>query len=78
MTERELLRLKKDIEDAKEQASQLQGKLSVLQTRLKDEWDCDTLEQAQSKANEMEDEIDRITEKIESGVFKLNKQMQNI
>ena len=78
MTERELLRLKKDIEDAKEQVSQLQGKLSVLQARLKDEWDCDTLEQAQSKANEMEAEIDRITEKIESGVFKLNKQMQNI
>ncbi len=43
-----LLKLKKDIEDAKIKKAQLEGKLQTFEEQLKKEFQCDNIEQAEN------------------------------
>jgi len=65
MKESELLRLKKNIEDAKAKATELQGKYKYLQEQLKETWDCGSLEEAEKKLEEMDEEISAMDQNIE-------------
>jgi predicted nuclease with TOPRIM domain len=70
MTETELLALKSTIEKAKVQISELNGQRTALLSQLK-EWDCKTIEEAESKLKSMEEEISNFNNKIALGTGEL-------
>jgi predicted nuclease with TOPRIM domain len=70
MTETDLLKLKSDIEKAKQTVSELNGQKTALMSQLK-EWDCKTIEEADSKLAEMEKEISNFNNKIAIGTKEL-------
>jgi len=72
MTTAELLDLKQDIEDAKTKASELNGQLTALKKQLKNDWDCNTIEEAETKLDEMEVSIQSIDTKIKNGLQKID------
>jgi predicted nucleic acid-binding Zn-ribbon protein len=66
MTEEQLLTLKGTIEKAKVTVAELNGQLKSLMGQLK-EWDCKTIEEAESKLKSMEEEISNFNNKIAIG-----------
>jgi hypothetical protein len=70
MTEADLLKLKGDIEKAKQTVSELKGQQTALMIQLK-EWDCKTIEEADAKLAEMEKEISNFNNKITIGTAEL-------
>ena len=73
MTEQELLRLKRDIDSAKEQVLELKGQQSQLKKQLKEDWDCQTVEQAQIKLDSLAKEREALEEKIEQETDKIQE-----
>ena len=73
MTETELLKLKKKVEDAKTSASELTGQKTILNKQLKENWKCNSIEEAEKKLSSKSKEIDDIDEKIEAGITELTE-----
>jgi predicted nuclease with TOPRIM domain len=73
MTEKQLLDLKKDVEEAKTKVSELTGQQTALVNQLKTDWACKTIAEAEKKLKEMETEIDFISKKIENSVQELEE-----
>ena len=76
MNEQDLFRLKEDVEEAKQKVSELKGERQALMKQLKEEWDCDTVEQAEEKIKEMESEIGTFSEDIETGMKQLKDKLE--
>ena len=74
MDQQDLLDLKEKIDQVKEKASELKGRLQGLMKDLKDDWQCDTVEQAEKKIKLMETEVEKINEKIKKGVEELEEE----
>ena len=75
MNERELLQLKKEIDEAKQKTSELKGERQALMKQLKEEWDCETIEQAQSKITEMGEQSEKLSNEINNGLTELDKKL---
>ena len=75
MNERELLQLKKEIDEAKQKTSELKGERQALMKQLKEEWDCETIEQAQSKITEMGEQSEKLSDEINNGLTELDKKL---
>ena len=71
MEQQDLLELKEKIDKAKEKSSELKGELKSLAKELKDDWQCDTIKEAEKKIETMESEITALNNKIKEGVEKL-------
>jgi len=76
MNEKELLELKKEIDEAKTEISELKGTRKQLMKDLKENWDCTTLEQAEKKHEKLGEEITELSNKIEKGVEELNEKYE--
>ncbi len=74
MNKQDLLELKEEIDSAKEKTAELTGRQKELMKELKDDWECDTIPQAEKKIEEMETEVEQINEKIKKGVEELEKE----
>jgi len=66
MDEKQLLELKKKIEKAQGEKSELQGSLKHLQKQLKEEWNCSTVEEAQTKLEDLYDQKQQIEKTIDT------------
>jgi len=73
--EQELLRLKKEIEDAKSEISEYKGRKTQLTKQLKDDWDCTTTKQSEDKLVEMEKKLASLNTQFNEGVEKLEQEM---
>jgi hypothetical protein len=71
MTEQELLKLKKQVDEAKTKVSELNGHKTALLKQLKDDWKCNSIEDAEKKLKLMNKEIDNISQQIETGIEEL-------
>jgi hypothetical protein len=76
MTEQELLRLKKKVEDTKQQKSQLEGQKVALMKQLKDDWKVKSLEEATAKMNSLAEEVEQLTKQIEKGSKELEEKYE--
>lgn len=74
MDEKELLKLKEEINDAKNETSELKGQEKYLMKELKDNWKCSTIQDAKTTLNDLEKEIKQIDKKIEEGIQELKEQ----
>jgi predicted nuclease with TOPRIM domain len=76
MTEQQLLDLKDQVEEAKTKVSELTGQKQALMNQLKTDWNCKTIEEANTKLKEMENSISVLEKKIERGVNELEEKYQ--
>lgn len=77
MTEKELLELKEDIENAKQKVSELKGERQALMKRLKEDWNCDSLEEAEKKLKVMSEQVEKLSEEITEGMKELESKFEN-
>jgi len=73
MTETDLLRLKKKVEEAKISVSELKGQQTATAKQLKDEFDCTDVEIGKTKLGEIDVKIDSITKQIDKGLKELEE-----
>ena len=73
MTEKELLELKDKVDKAKQVVSELTGQKNALLKQLKDDWQCKTIDEAETKLTKMDKDIDILEKKIENGVQELEE-----
>jgi uncharacterized protein YukE len=74
MTEKDLLELKEQIEDAKTETSELKGHLKAQMKQLKDTWKCNTVKEAEKMLVQMEKSIKSYNESIEQGLKELEEE----
>lgn len=77
MNETQLFKLKKEVEEAKQEVSELKGHLTAQMKQLKEEWKCSSVEDGESKIVSMKKEISKIDSQIEEGSIKL-EEMYNV
>lgn len=63
MTEKELLELKEEIDSAKTQLAELSGQEKYLRERLKKEWGCSSIKEAEKKLGDLSVEVDALETK---------------
>lgn len=73
MTEKDLLKLKEEIKEANEKFLQLKGQREALIQQLKEDWECDTIKQAQTKIDNLEKELTIINSELLEGIANLEK-----
>ena len=76
MNEKQLLDLKKTIDETKDEVKQLEGRQKYLMQQLKKEWKCSNLEQAKKKLEKMKKDVADIDEKIKEGVAVLEEKYE--
>ncbi len=76
MNEQQLLDLKHQIDEAKTNATELTGQQKSLMDRLKKDWNCTTVEQAEKKVEELETEITQLNTSIDKGVKELEERYE--
>jgi predicted nucleic acid-binding Zn-ribbon protein len=76
LDEQQLLDLKDKIEAAKTNVSSLNGQKQAMMKQLKDDWGCDTIEQAEEKLKQMDKNIGLLDKKIDSATKELEKTIE--
>ena len=76
MTEQDLLKLKKEVDDAKQNVSELKGQQTALLKQLKDDWKCNSIEDAEKKLKTMNKEIDSLQQQIEKGIQEIEEKYE--
>ena len=73
LNEKALLALKKQIEEAKSELSELRGKKKQLESTLQKEFKCSTIEEAHGLLEQMEEERQALNEKINTKIQQLEE-----
>jgi len=73
LNETQLLKLKKQVEEAKTEVSELRGHQSALTKQLKEEWGCKDIAEAEKKLKAMQKEIEQIDASIAEGIKELEE-----
>lgn len=68
-----LLELKGKVDEAKSEVSEITGRLSYLRQELEEKWQCDSVEAARQKIQEMEQEITGLETQLEEGLDELEQ-----
>ena len=76
MTEKELLSLKKQINEAKDTVNQLKGRLTYLNEQLKKDWKCDGIPEAEVLIQGMDKTIENLENQIEKQSNTLETQLE--
>ncbi len=77
MTEKELLDLKEEMNDAKQDLATLNGEKQGLIRQLKTDWDCSSVADARKKVQEMEEELAEIEQDLKTGTAELEKLLED-
>ena len=75
-TVNELLTLQKRIEEAKSEKARIEGELSSLLKRLKEEFGSDDVTQVEKKVEAMKQQASRLRKQVEEGLCVLRKEME--
>jgi len=68
MNEHDLLKLKEQIEKAKQEVNELKGQQTALFNQLKEEFNCNSIEDAERLLTDLTKEIQEIQESINKGL----------
>jgi len=71
---RELLRMKKQAEEAAQEAYELKGRLSQIETTLKEEYQCQDLKEAKSMLAQLEEQAEELEKEIQEGLAGVKEQ----
>lgn len=73
MTEQQLVDLKKEIDSAKQRQSELKGKRKALLETLQTTFGCKTLQEAEKKADRLQEQIDKLEEEKQKGIKEIEE-----
>jgi IMP dehydrogenase/GMP reductase len=76
MDERQLLQLKKKVEDSKTTVAELTGQQTAVMKQLKDEYGCKTIEEAEEKVKTLNTKVTKINNRIDEGVVELKEKFE--
>ena len=76
LTEQDLLDLKKKIDRAKTEVSELTGQRNALMKQLREEYNCKSLEEADKELQRMEREVTKLESQIETGMKDLQEKYE--
>jgi len=74
MNEKELLKLKKKVDEAEYEAQQLKGERKSILANLKEDFNCSDIEQAKEARKKLKKKRDQLSETIENKLEEINKQ----
>lgn len=74
MNKDKLLELRDQIDQAKEQINQLEGRKKYLMQQLSDQWGCQTVKEAKKKLENLESEVVDLDSKIKQGIQSLEEE----
>lgn len=70
---RELLRMMKQAEEAAQEAYELKGRRSQIETSLKDNFQCQDLNEAKSLLSQLEEQAEELEQEIQEGLEKVKE-----
>jgi phage shock protein A len=73
--EQELLDLKKKVDNARSEEERLTGQKTQIMRQLKDDYDCDSVEEAEKKLSRLKKQVENLDEELEEGVKQLQEAM---
>lgn len=73
MTEKELLQLKDEIDEAKTKVAELKGQQQMLMNQLLETYGCKTIADAEKKLKLMDKEISTVQNQIDEGIKELEE-----
>ena len=76
MKEQDLLRLRKEIDRAKSEVSELKGQQKHLLKQLKDEWGCKDTEEAQKKLKNLVQQEKDLQEQINEALQEIEEEFE--
>ena len=78
MTDKELLRLKKKVDNAENEEQQLKGERKAILANLKEDFDCSTVAEAKSARKKLKKKYESLSKKIERKLEEIeNKYLTN-
>lgn len=77
MTEKELLKLKEEIESTSEEVTKLETRKEVLMEKLEKDFGCKSLKAAKKKVDTLESEIKELDGQIDTATEELEKQLED-
>ena len=78
MDERQLLKLKEEIDTAKTEVSELEGSKKTMLKGLLDRFGCKTLDEASAKLEKMAAEIEALQAQLDAGIQKIEEKYGEI
>lgn len=75
LTEKQLLALKQEVDEAKTAVAESKGHLSALMKQLNENWTCPTIEKAEKKLAKMKVELETMLAEIEESSEKLEEKL---
>jgi len=78
MDERQLLKLKEEIDTAKTEVSELEGSKKTMLKDLLDRFGCKTLDEASAKLEKMAAEIEALQAQLNAGIQKIEEKYGEI
>lgn len=75
MTASELIDLKKRMEDANAKVHELNGKMSAIMERLKTQYGCNSVEEAESKLSSIEENIKSAKDELEALCVEISERL---
>ena len=74
MTEKELLKLKKKIDNAEYEEQQLKGQRKAILSNLKEDFDCSTIEEAEQEKRKLKKKIKKLADELEEKLKQIEKE----
>jgi flagellar biosynthesis chaperone FliJ len=76
MTTQELINLKSQVEQSKSKLSEMKGKKQVLMDTLKSKFNCSSIEEANKKVTQFEQEIEQLQKEKTETITKLEEEYE--
>lgn len=76
MNKQDLLDLKREVDDAKNEVTRLEGQLELLMKDLKEKHGCSTIKAAEAVLEKTQGEIDNLEEQIKNGIAELEERYE--
>lgn len=78
LDERDLLRMKKEIDEAKQKLAELKGQKDFIIKELKEKWNCDSVEDAREQLNQLTEEEKELDSRIQKELGDLEREYQQL
>lgn len=77
MSEKELLELKEEINEAKKEVAEYTGRNAEILSQIKQEFGCKNIKETKAKMTSLELQIEKYSESIEEGIQELETLLSN-
>ena len=74
MTEKELLKLKKKLDNAEQEVQQLIGQRKAILANLKEDFECSTIEEAEAERKRLKKKIKKLADELEEKLKQIEKE----